>query len=189
MKQWAASSAAMIVGIAVGVGIGFFVTKPKLNESRKTIDELLTQIETSKSESESALQKASVEIARSKSDLSRSQAQVSQLNTELVRLRTELAKAQNELKSQTAPVESAPTVSTPVNPAVAVPTPQRAGVATPSGPVAEYTIKDGDSLWKIAEQQLGNGMRYKEILLLNPNITEKQTLVVGTKLKLPTQKN
>ena len=30
-----------------------------------------------------------------------------------------------------------------------------------------YTVKAGDSLWRIAAQQLGNGARYKEIKTLN----------------------
>lgn len=47
-----------------------------------------------------------------------------------------------------------------------------------------YTVKSGDSLWKIAKLQLGNGNRYKEIaelnLLKNPNL-----IYPGQILKLP----
>lgn len=30
-----------------------------------------------------------------------------------------------------------------------------------------YTVKAGDSLWGIAQKELGNGMRYDEIKILN----------------------
>jgi len=33
-----------------------------------------------------------------------------------------------------------------------------------------YTVKDGDNLWKIAEQQLGAGARYREIRQLNRDL-------------------
>jgi LysM repeat protein len=48
-----------------------------------------------------------------------------------------------------------------------------------------YAIKSGDSLWSIAQKQLGNGSRFKEILKLNPRISAKGNLVVGSKLKMP----
>jgi LysM repeat protein len=46
-----------------------------------------------------------------------------------------------------------------------------------------YTVQSGDSLWGIAQSQLGNGMRYQEILQSN-NLTSTiifigQTLKVG----------
>ncbi len=47
-----------------------------------------------------------------------------------------------------------------------------------------YVIKESDSLWQIAQKQLGNGNRFKEILQLNPSI-DADKLEVGTKLKLP----
>lgn len=49
-----------------------------------------------------------------------------------------------------------------------------------------YTIKESDSLWQIALKQLGDGNRYKEIIKLNKDvISNSQSLVVGTKIKLP----
>ncbi len=49
-----------------------------------------------------------------------------------------------------------------------------------------YTVKDGDSLWRIAADQLGNGSRYKEIIKLNADILEDEhSLALGTTLKLP----
>lgn len=49
-----------------------------------------------------------------------------------------------------------------------------------------YTIKESDSLWQIALQQLGDGNRYKEIIQMNKGVlNDADTLVVGTKIKLP----
>lgn len=46
-----------------------------------------------------------------------------------------------------------------------------------------YTVKRGDSLWKIAQEQLGNGARYKEIVNIN-NLTNN-TIHPGDKLTIP----
>jgi muramidase (flagellum-specific) len=46
-----------------------------------------------------------------------------------------------------------------------------------------YTVKAGDSLWRIAAQQLGNGARYKEIKTLNG--LKNNTIHAGQVLKLP----
>jgi nucleoid-associated protein YgaU len=49
-----------------------------------------------------------------------------------------------------------------------------------------YVVKEGDSLWVIASQQLGNGNRYPEIAKLNSKILEDEDhLAVGMRLKLP----
>jgi LysM repeat protein len=49
-----------------------------------------------------------------------------------------------------------------------------------------YKLAAGDTLWKVAQKQLGNGDRWKEIQTLN-SITDAQlkTLPVGKVLKLP----
>lgn len=53
-------------------------------------------------------------------------------------------------------------------------------------PPKTYTLKNGDSLWIIAQKQLGNGSRWKEIQSLN-QITDAdlKRLPVGKVLKLP----
>lgn len=48
-----------------------------------------------------------------------------------------------------------------------------------------YTVKKGDSLWKIAVQQLGKGARYTEIKSLNG--MKNNTIHVGQVLKIPTK--
>lgn len=49
-----------------------------------------------------------------------------------------------------------------------------------------YTVRENDSLWKIAAEQLGDGSRYKEIMKLNTDTLEDEdTVPVGTTLKIP----
>ena len=57
------------------------------------------------------------------------------------------------------------------------------GVKTTTVSTNTYIVKKGDSLWKIAEKQLGNGARYTEIKTLN-NL-KSDTLKVGQVLKMP----
>ena len=58
--------------------------------------------------------------------------------------------------------------------------------STPSNPTPtyrEYTVQRGDSLWKIAQSQLGSGSRYREIISLN-NL-KNETVYPGQVLRLP----
>lgn len=49
-----------------------------------------------------------------------------------------------------------------------------------------YVVREGDTLWLIAAQKLGNGSRYTEIATLNADVIEDEdALEVGTSLKLP----
>ena len=49
-----------------------------------------------------------------------------------------------------------------------------------------YVVQEGDSLWKVAAEQLGDGSRYRQIAKLNSSILEDENnLVVGMRLKLP----
>jgi len=50
----------------------------------------------------------------------------------------------------------------------------------------DYVVQDGDSLWKIAAKQLGNGSKYEEIMALNGDVLKNSDdLAVGMHLKLP----
>ncbi|MFD2027395.1 LysM peptidoglycan-binding domain-containing protein [Promicromonospora aerolata] len=68
-------------------------------------------------------------------------------------------------------------VSAPVLPGAAVPT---GGVAAEAGenagedaaPPPTYTVQPGDSLWRIAEQTLGDGARFKQIADLNYGVPQ-----------------
>lgn len=49
-----------------------------------------------------------------------------------------------------------------------------------------YAVRQGDTLWKIAAEQLGNGSRYTEIRELNADILDDEdNLVVGRRLRMP----
>jgi nucleoid-associated protein YgaU len=51
-----------------------------------------------------------------------------------------------------------------------------------------YVVRDGDSLWRIAAERLGDGLRYVEIANLNADILEDEdSLSVGMQLKIPSQ--
>lgn len=52
----------------------------------------------------------------------------------------------------------------------------------------EYTIKKGDTLWKIAERECGAGYRWKNIFELNKSkIKDPNKLKVGTKIIIPVE--
>lgn len=64
--------------------------------------------------------------------------------------------------------------------------PAQATKADTSKPLRIYVVKEGDSLWEIASEQLGDGNRYKEIVKLNSDIlSNEDDIQVDMKLKLP----
>jgi nucleoid-associated protein YgaU len=49
-----------------------------------------------------------------------------------------------------------------------------------------YVVKEGDSLWKIAASQLGDGNRYKDIVKLNSDVlSSEDDIAAGMQLKMP----
>lgn len=49
-----------------------------------------------------------------------------------------------------------------------------------------YTVQQGDSLWRIAECELGSGARWQELHELNRNcISDPGRIHVGLRLRLP----
>jgi nucleoid-associated protein YgaU len=57
---------------------------------------------------------------------------------------------------------------------------------TPKTQERWYEVKEDDSLWKIATQELGDGNRYKEIMRLNTDLlSDEDNLNIGLRLKLP----
>ncbi len=51
-----------------------------------------------------------------------------------------------------------------------------------------YIVKEGDSLWDIADEQLGNGNRFNEIIKANSDIlSDEDNLQIGMRLKIPAQ--
>lgn len=58
------------------------------------------------------------------------------------------------------------------------------GEAGPSGSSKSYAVKQGDTLWVIAQKELGNGARWAVIARANPNV-DPNNLRVGQKLIIP----
>lgn len=57
---------------------------------------------------------------------------------------------------------------------------------TPAASGREYVVRSGDSLWTIAQRQLGDGNRYVELRKLNDDVLEDSNrLQVGMRLRLP----
>ena len=49
-----------------------------------------------------------------------------------------------------------------------------------------YVVREGDSLWRIATEKLGDGNRFREITKLNTDIlNDEDSLAVGMQLKIP----
>ena len=50
----------------------------------------------------------------------------------------------------------------------------------------QYVVREGDSLWSIATEKLGDGSRYKEIGKLNTDVLKDENdLTIGMRLSLP----
>ena len=60
----------------------------------------------------------------------------------------------------------------------------KAAEAEAAAAAATYTVMAGDSLWKIAQEMLGDGNRYMEIAKLN-NIKNPSVIFPGTELEMP----
>jgi nucleoid-associated protein YgaU len=53
------------------------------------------------------------------------------------------------------------------------------------GPSSQIKVREGDSLWRIASRELGAGIRWSELLPVNPGLTESTTLIPGRLLTIP----
>lgn len=80
-----------------------------------------------------------------------------------------------------------------VPPATPAPAPALASVETapapqPAAPAPKpkrvYTVKHGDSFWRIAHQQMGDGNRYEELARAN-GMTSKSVIHPGDELVIP----
>ncbi len=159
MKQKVVLVIIAIVGLGVGLAVGIVITNSKSKAA----------------------------IARLQQSEASSQEKIRGYNDIVIQLNNELRQAKIELEQLK---QAAPTTSPAAEQAVTVPAVNEKTAAAPAdNSIPEntnlYTIKSGDSLWSIAQKQLGDGNRFKEILKLNPQISAKGNLVVGAKLKIP----
>ena len=170
----------LLVGIAIGTGVGMLITKPEIDKQKKEVDQLVTQMQAAKADSEETIQRAATEIARNKNELKR-------MKDLLMQITAQLAKANAELKAIKSPTPESSISPGTTEPEVVITTADDTDRIPSTVPTTDYIIEDGDSFWKIAQEQLGDGNRYTEILRLNPAISEDQTLIIGTKIKIPVQ--
>jgi nucleoid-associated protein YgaU len=49
------------------------------------------------------------------------------------------------------------------------------------------TVQRGDSLWRLAQQLLGRGSRWQELLAANPGIVNPKRLEAGTQIVVPSE--
>jgi nucleoid-associated protein YgaU len=93
-----------------------------------------------------------------------------------------------------APLAAQPNMAAPIEPP-AVPQPSVAPTiappanirTAPSSPLRTVTVQPGDSLWKLAKQNLGRGSRWQELLASNPGIVDPKHLSAGTEIVVPAQ--
>jgi LysM repeat protein len=93
-----------------------------------------------------------------------------------------------------APLAAQPNMAAPIappavlQPSVASAVAPSASTATaPSLPLRTVTVQPGDSLWKLAKQNLGRGSRWQELLAANPSIVDPARLATGTEIIVPAQ--
>lgn len=66
------------------------------------------------------------------------------------------------------------------------PAPKPAPAPDPAGGALTYTVRYGDTLWKIAQAQLGSGARWREIYAANTDVLgEPNHVIPGQVLRLP----
>jgi len=58
-------------------------------------------------------------------------------------------------------------------------------VARTSSPLHTVIIQPGDSLWKLAQRNLGRGSRWQELLAANPGIVDPTRIAAGTEIVMP----
>ena len=92
--------------------------------------------------------------------------------------------------SRIAPSTPQPTVAPAITPSL----PKQSvtiSVAPPSGsvknssPLHTVIMQPGDSLWKLAQQNLGRGSRWQELLAANPGIVDPTRIAAGTEIVVP----
>ena len=159
MKQIIVLVVIAIVGLGAGATGGIMITNAK---SKAVIADMQAKMQ----QSETASQEKMRNYERIVISLNN---QLQQANVEIEKLKTPAPAAEETI---IATAENENTAAAPAESSI-------------PGTTTLYTIKSGDSLWSIDQKQLGNGDRFKEILKLNPKISAKSNLTIGTQLKIP----
>ena len=66
--------------------------------------------------------------------------------------------------------------------------PQSAGALAASDLPAKVKVSAGDSLWRLAQRYLGNGLRWRRLALLNPQLADPSRILVGEWIILPSDR-
>jgi 5'-nucleotidase len=84
--------------------------------------------------------------------------------------------------------DAPPQAAAPAAPALAAAPSAAESGAEPAAPSTSagrrYTVKKGDTLWKIAETRYGNGNQWQRIASANPGL-EPETLKIGQRIAIP----
>ena len=180
----------LLAGLAGGAGIGVLITQSKLDTAQASIADLEARIADQEAAAETDLQALENKLDRLETELVKARNDLMRKNTELLRAQTNVEKMKKLLQETLSQGQSGQTTESTVS--VRTPPPR---LSTPSRSVSpptaadgtrSYTIKEGDSLWRIAATELGNGTRWREILEVNPTLSETSTLTVGSTILLPT---
>jgi nucleoid-associated protein YgaU len=79
-----------------------------------------------------------------------------------------------------------PKLSAPTRPLAGPTSPAKPAMAPRSSTQRNViTVKPGDSLWKLAKQNLGSGLRWHELLSANPGILNPNRILAGSQIVLP----
>lgn len=82
------------------------------------------------------------------------------------------------------PIDPPPVVR--VAPRTNIPPPTVKTLPRPANPkFIAVVVQRGDSLWKLAQHNLGQGSRWPELVSLNPLIVDPNHLVIGSRIYLP----
>jgi hypothetical protein len=91
----------LLVGIGIGAAVGILISKPKIDKAQTEIDQLQTQMQLDKTNSEDTIQKAATEIARTKKELMQAKGLISKLMVQLSNAKTELSKFETQPSAAT----------------------------------------------------------------------------------------
>ncbi len=161
--------------LAAGIMVTLFGVRPRITKLNAQLTEQVSKNKEMETISQQHARAAGAEIARLNSEITRTRAELEQLKATLLQ-------QQQQQQSDTS-AEQAPSEQPVVEPSKDTAS-EKSTAAVPDVSTRLYKVKEGDSLWKVAADQLGSGSRYKEIIRLNPGIPVDD-LKVGMELKIP----